>query len=175
LLYGGKHQETFLGCLNQLLELLARVSSGDSSSVDFLLTLHDEREDLSGEVMLQASKGFEVGMPADSDEAVVRWAKSLLAHASRFSGTDLSSCCQRDDVLTGRIDNPLDKGSEGLEGMLLLTEVRMAIVRSPDARDHMAKAALGDVGAYASAAHQRSSGAAEIVQGPTGHAARHIK
>jgi hypothetical protein len=39
------------------------LSSGDSCSVDLPATLSDEREDLSGEVTLQGSKGIEFGMP----------------------------------------------------------------------------------------------------------------
>ena len=39
------------------------LSSGDSSGVDFLAALRDEREDLSGKVTLQGSNGVELGMP----------------------------------------------------------------------------------------------------------------
>ena len=39
------------------------LSSGDSRGVDFLATLRDEREDLSGKVTLQGSNGVELGMP----------------------------------------------------------------------------------------------------------------
>ena len=38
------------------------LSSGDSSGIDFLLTLDDEREDLSCEISLQGSNGIEFGM-----------------------------------------------------------------------------------------------------------------
>jgi hypothetical protein len=48
------------------------LSSGDSSGVDFLLTLHDEREDLSCKISLQGSNGVEFGMPfGDSTSDVV--------------------------------------------------------------------------------------------------------
>jgi hypothetical protein len=38
------------------------LSSGDSSGIDFLLTLHDEREDLSRKISLQGSNGIQFGM-----------------------------------------------------------------------------------------------------------------
>jgi hypothetical protein len=48
------------------------LSSGDSSGVDFPLTLHDEREDLSCKISLQGSNGVEFGMPfGDSTSDVV--------------------------------------------------------------------------------------------------------
>src|SRR6476646_4326271 len=48
------------------------LSSGDSSGVDFLLTLHDERENLSCKISLQGSNGVEFGMPfGDSTSDVV--------------------------------------------------------------------------------------------------------
>jgi hypothetical protein len=39
------------------------LSSGDSSGVDLLAALRDEREDLSRELTLGGSDGVELGMP----------------------------------------------------------------------------------------------------------------
>jgi hypothetical protein len=48
------------------------LSSGDSSGADFLLTLHDEPEDLSCKISLQGSNGVEFGLPlGDSPSDVV--------------------------------------------------------------------------------------------------------
>ncbi len=99
------------------------LSSGDTCGVDLLLALHDEGEDLAGQVALERTDGVEFGMPLGdaASDVILR----LLVGAQSPDGDDVQGAVgcaiaatvqAMSDRLTGRCGNRTDAAEGGEAG-----------------------------------------------------------